>query len=224
MQLQPPYLNLTKTILRVILVTQKDSMGGISFKRPHFCTWKAGSESDFVCLFGLMQKPRHNNVNNYGRTICMEDFMKLAEALQERADLNTKISQLRSRLENNALVQEGEKPAENPDELLVELDDAILRLETLMTKINLTNCRTVSDGKSITELIARKDTLRLRLEAYRNLVNVASQNTRRATRTEIKILSTVDVKSLQKKSDLLAKELRRIDNSIQELNWQTELL
>ncbi|HAK69215.1 MAG TPA: hypothetical protein DCM57_06090 [Treponema sp.] len=150
--------------------------------------------------------------------------MKLAEALQERADLNTKISQLRSRLENNALVQEGEKPAENPDELLVELDDAILRLETLMTKINLTNCRTVSDGKSITELIARKDTLRLRLEAYRNLVNVASQNTRRATRTEIKILSTVDVKSLQKKSDLLAKELRRIDNSIQELNWQTELL
>ena len=37
--------------------------------------------------------------------------MKLAEALKERADLNIKIEQLRSRLTANALVQEGEKPA-----------------------------------------------------------------------------------------------------------------
>ena len=150
--------------------------------------------------------------------------MKLAEALQERADLNTKISQLRSRLENNALVQEGEQPAENPEELLAELDEAVLRLEELIARINLTNCKTVSGGRSITELIAKKDTLRLRLEAYRNLMGTASQNTRRATRTEIKILSAVDVKALQKKADALAKELRQTDNAIQELNWQTELL
>ena len=37
--------------------------------------------------------------------------MKLAEALQERADLNRRIEQLRNRLENSALVQEGERPA-----------------------------------------------------------------------------------------------------------------
>ena len=48
--------------------------------------------------------------------------MKLAEALQERADLNRRIEQLRARLENNALVQEGESPAEDPSELLAELD------------------------------------------------------------------------------------------------------
>ena len=36
--------------------------------------------------------------------------MKLAEALQERADLNRRIEQLRDRLENNALVQEGRPP------------------------------------------------------------------------------------------------------------------
>ena len=40
--------------------------------------------------------------------------MKLAEALQERADLNRNIEQLRSRLRNNVLVQEGEQPAEDP--------------------------------------------------------------------------------------------------------------
>lgn len=36
--------------------------------------------------------------------------MKLAEALQERADLNRRIEQLRNRLENSALVQEGVQP------------------------------------------------------------------------------------------------------------------
>ena len=48
--------------------------------------------------------------------------MKLAEALQERADLNRRIQQLQQRLENNAMVQEGERPAEDPAELLAELD------------------------------------------------------------------------------------------------------
>ena len=37
--------------------------------------------------------------------------MKLAEALQERADLNRQIKQLKDRLRNNAVVQEGETPA-----------------------------------------------------------------------------------------------------------------
>ena len=36
--------------------------------------------------------------------------MKLAEALQERADLNYKISDLELRLTSNSLVQEGEVP------------------------------------------------------------------------------------------------------------------
>ena len=48
--------------------------------------------------------------------------MKLAEALQERADINRNIEQLKYRLNNNVLVQEGEKPAENPEKLKLELD------------------------------------------------------------------------------------------------------
>ena len=40
--------------------------------------------------------------------------MKLAEALQERADLNRRLQQLQQRLANNAIVQEGEQPAEDP--------------------------------------------------------------------------------------------------------------
>ena len=51
--------------------------------------------------------------------------MKLAEALQERADINRKIEQLKSRLNNNVLVQEGEQPAEDPEKLKQELDAVI---------------------------------------------------------------------------------------------------
>ena len=86
--------------------------------------------------------------------------MKLAEALQERADLNRKIEELRRRLNNVILVQEGEEPAEDPAELLGELDKAVARLEQLMAAINLTNCRTKVNGMTLTALIARKDALK----------------------------------------------------------------
>lgn len=150
--------------------------------------------------------------------------MKLAEALQERADLNRNIAQLSSRLTSNALVQEGETPAEDPGELLKQLDASVARLEELMARINLTNCKTVSNGASITELIAKKDCLRLKINAYKGLVYEASQTARRASRTEIKVMSTVDVRRLQKTADKLSAELRQIDNTIQALNWNTELL
>jgi hypothetical protein len=150
--------------------------------------------------------------------------MKLAEALQERADLNHNIEQLRVRLINNALVQENEKPTEDPKALISELDGCTARLEELMRRINLTNCSTVSDGKSITELIAHKDALKTKISVYKDLVANASQTARRARMTEIKILSTVDVKKLQKQIDDMSKELRLTDNRIQALNWSTELM
>ena len=62
--------------------------------------------------------------------------MKLAEALQERSDINKRISELRRRLENCLLVQEGEEPAEDPMDLLNELDSSTERLETLVASIN----------------------------------------------------------------------------------------
>jgi len=150
--------------------------------------------------------------------------MKLAEALQGRADLNRRIQQLQQRLNSNAIVQEGEQPAENPQELLAELDGCVSSLERLITRINLTNCRTQVDGESLTALLARRDALKLKLSAYRDLAYNASQMGRRATHTEIKLLSTVNVKDLQQQIDTMAKELRLLDNSIQSANWITDLI
>ncbi len=150
--------------------------------------------------------------------------MKLATALSERADLQERLSELGIRLNNNSKVQEGEKPSEEPGELLEELDRIIRRMEELIARINLTNSRTVRDGKTITELLARRDCLKSKIQIMRNFLDNASNRTHRMTHSEIKIVSTVPVADLQKKVDALSKELRECDELIQELNWTTELL
>jgi len=149
--------------------------------------------------------------------------MKLAEALQERSDLSQRIAQLRSRLSANATLQEGEKTAEAPSDLLKELNQCIDQQEKLIARINLTNSRTMVDGLTLTELLAKRDSLNLRIEAYHGLISEASRLAQRAVRTEIKILSAVDVPTLQKEADRLSKELRKVDNTIQETNWLTTL-
>ena len=150
--------------------------------------------------------------------------MKLAEALQARADLNRRLEQLRMRIVNNATVQEGESPAEDPQQLLLEADAVVAELETLITRINLTNAKTTIDGKPLTEWIAHRDSLHLQIGLYRSAVDAGSQLARRAAHTEIKILSAVDVAALQRKADSLSKTLRETDNRIQMTNWSTELL
>ena len=149
--------------------------------------------------------------------------MKLAEALQQRADLNRTIDQLTSRISDNVLVQEGEKTNENPKELIKQLDQAIADLEKLIARINLTNSLTKVNKVTLTELIAKKDALQKQISVYQDIIYAASKNTQRATRTEIKVLTVVDVKSLQSKLDKLSKEYRLLDNTIQETNWKTEL-
>lgn len=150
--------------------------------------------------------------------------MKLAEALNLRADVAKRINQLSVRLQNNALVQEGEQPAEQPVDLLKELDELILQQEELISRINLTNAKTVSEGKAITELIAHKDALRIKIDVLREFLDAASRNVSRAMRSEIKILSAVDVAAMQKTVDGLEKDFRETDVKIQTLNWNTELL
>ena len=150
--------------------------------------------------------------------------MKLATALSERADLQRRISELTVRLRNNAKVQEGETPAEDPGELLSELDRCLVRLEELIRRINDTNNRTVSEGKSLTDLIAARDCLKQRIIILRDFLNASSEKITRYTKTEIRIMSTVNVAELQKQLDEYSRQLRETDELIQGLNWTTELI
>ena len=150
--------------------------------------------------------------------------MKLAEALNERADIQRRIAQLESRLIDNAKVQEGEEPAERPEDLLAELDGLFSRLEELMSKINWTNSQTIQEGHTMTQLLARRDCLTRKIGVLRSFLQSASATVSRATRSEIKIKSTVSVAKMQKQVDGLSKELRELDSAIQALNWTTNFM
>ena len=150
--------------------------------------------------------------------------MKLAAALIERADLQTRLTQLQTRLLNNAKVQEGVKPNEDPKDLLKELDEISKQLEDYIYRINMTNAATLVDETPLTSLLAKKDVLTKKISILRNFLNESSALVDRYSLKEIKIDSTVDVAKLQKDLDTLSKELRLLDQKIQEINWTTDLI
>src|SRR5918996_4977631 len=102
--------------------------------------------------------------------------MKLGEALTLRSDLQTRIAQLRDRLKEAAIVQEGERPPEDPKTLLAELTRLAGELEQLIVRINRTNLATgLSDGRTLTDALARRDVLTLRQSILRQVAEVAGE-------------------------------------------------
>ena len=144
--------------------------------------------------------------------------MKLAEALSIRKDLQKRIQQLGQRIQNNVKVQEGDEPLEQPRELMKELDACLKR-------INATNMQTkTADGTTLTQLMARKDVLTMRVSNLRSIFETASAGQDRYSRSEIKTVTVVDVKAIGKKVDKCSAQLRQLDMEIQSLNFQTELI
>lgn len=151
--------------------------------------------------------------------------MKLANALSERAMLQEKIKDLRDRIELNSVAQEGEKAAENPWELLQILDDTLAQYEKILTAINITNSRTVTfDGYSVTELLARRELLEKRIDALNRMAQAATQSMHRCGRNEIKWYPTVSIPMMRKEKDDTEKQLRILNDNLQEINWTTELI
>ncbi|KXZ61749.1 hypothetical protein Mlaev_00199 [Microbacterium laevaniformans] len=151
--------------------------------------------------------------------------MKLAEALAERAALATRLSQLAQRAAQNARVQEGEPPVEDPTALLSEHDRVAERLADLITRINRTNLEaTLADGATLTDALARRDVLRLRVQAYTQAADAGAARGDRYSQSEIRYVAAIDVAAVRARADALAKEWRELDIRIQEANWQSELI
>lgn len=151
--------------------------------------------------------------------------MKIAEALSIRKDLQNRIAQLQGRIANNVKVQEGDEPLENPDQLLKELDDCLSQLEDIIFRINATNMQVKNaKGVSLTQLMARRDVLTIRINTLRNVFNTASESQNRYSQSEIRMVTVVDVKKLSKQIDKLSANLRVLDMEIQGLNFSAELI
>ena len=151
--------------------------------------------------------------------------MKLAEALILRADYQKRIEQLKQRMLRNAKVQEGNEPAESPENLLAEMERIAQNLLELIQAINRTNSATqLTENLTIADALAVRDVLRIRHSAYTSLAGAATVTQDRYTKSEVKFHSTVNVAEIQKQADNLAREHRELDAKIQETNWQTELI
>ena len=150
--------------------------------------------------------------------------MKLAEALSIRKDLQKRIQQLEQRIKSNVKVQEDDEPLEDPNELMKELHSCLIQLEELIGRINLTNINTKNaEGLSITQLIAKKDTLTTRIAILRNIYSEATNIINRYSSSEIRMECVIDVKQLSKQIDDYSGRLRKLDIEIQSLNFLTEL-
>lgn len=151
--------------------------------------------------------------------------MKLAEALSIRADLQRKVLQLKERILRNAKIQVDEKPAEDPNELLLELAQASKELVILVKQINKTNNVLKFDqNNTMADILAEREQLASLRDLYRELAKQATVSQDRYKKLEIKFMPAVDVKSVQKQADDYAKQFRELDVRIQALNWTEDLI
>ena len=152
--------------------------------------------------------------------------MKLAEALIQRADYQRRIEQLKNRIVNNAKVQEGDDPAEDPNALLAEMERVAADLVVLIQRINRTNAATAlePDDMTIADAIAERDILRLRHGVYTAAAQAGVIRQDRYSKSEVRFQSAVDVADMQRQADALAQAIRELDTRIQGANWKIDLL
>lgn len=150
--------------------------------------------------------------------------MRLGQALARRAELQSRLSELRERLEVSTLVQEGDSPPEDPTELIEELDQVADELEQLIASINRTNTETeLQPGTTLTDALARRDVLGLRHGALKAAADATAIQQARYSRSEIRMVRTFNVAEVRKRVDQLARERRQLDADIQAANWTVDL-
>lgn len=152
--------------------------------------------------------------------------MKLAEALLERKRVKEEIAALRERAQRDSRVQEGDKPAENPEELLSKILELVDRLRRLTTAVNKTNMAVkLPYGQVLMEAVVERDVLKLLHETAKGVAETAvGTHEWRVTRSEIKFAPTIDVAAWRHRADEYAKRYRELDAAIQAANWTNDLI
>lgn len=150
--------------------------------------------------------------------------MKLAEALIERSDLQKRAAQLEERIVQNMQVQEDQEPSEDPRQLLKELMGIADRLDALLPRIHRANLGArLPGGLTLTDALARRDLLDLRLKVSRRAAAAASERQMRYSNSEVRMVAVIPARDLQRQVDALAKERRELEAQIQQANWFTDL-
>ena len=149
--------------------------------------------------------------------------MKLAEALIIKADLSQKFQSLKARLVSNILVQEGNQPSEDPEQLQSEAVVILGKIERLKAKIEIIKAIIQPDGRSLNDLLAQRDTLTLHVKLLKDALGTIHRTMGSYYAIEIKWLPTISVTKLEKQIDELLTQLRELNLHIQELNLKLEI-
>lgn len=158
--------------------------------------------------------------------------MKLGEALTLRAYQAQQLNDLRQRIARNATVQEGDSASENAQALIDEFAQLSEEHSRLLVRINRTNA-TVQPGtmpggaedEFLLETLQRREHLRRRKNTLESAIQAASTSgTLRYMRSELKLISTLDVAALQRQIEELTEQIRQVDAAIQSVNWSTDVL
>lgn len=150
--------------------------------------------------------------------------MKLAEALLLRRDLNNRLFQLRNEISSSVLVQEGDTLDRSITELFKEYDEINQQYSELVVAINRKNA-TASLADSallLMEALEQREQLRRK----HALLTQALDETKAAPRigcNEIRLVRTIDTKTLTEQLNATAKQLRELDGKIQQTNWLVDL-
>lgn len=150
--------------------------------------------------------------------------MKLGEALQRRSDNQKRMADLQQRIVRSAVVQEGEKPPEDPAQLLAELDRLHAETLSLIQRINRTNAATrFAGGATISDTIAEREALKELRQRLMAAADASGEQQGRYLKSEIRLVRTMDPAALRKRSDELARAARELDIRIQAMNWEVDL-
>ena len=152
--------------------------------------------------------------------------MKLAQLLNHRADLQKRMKDLRQRIGRNLLVQEGEQPIEQPDDLIDAFTKMSHQWREIVKVINAVNNQPLTDssnGATISELVVMRDHLRMLHNMTSDAHSGLSPRMDRFSRSEIKQIPSIEAEKIRKSCDVYARDLRKLDDDIQELNWSTEV-
>lgn len=151
--------------------------------------------------------------------------MKLAEALLLRSDQQKKLASLKQRINANVLVQEGDTPSEDPNELMQQVFALTYETQGLILQIHRTNAQAIlSDGRLLLELLMQRDELVERHKIITGAIANTHRETDRYSTREIKWQKVIPVASLQKQADDISAKLRDLNITIQAANWQIDMV
>lgn len=151
--------------------------------------------------------------------------MKLAEALLLRSDQQKKLASLKQRINANVLVQEGDTPSEDPNELMQQVFALTHETQGLILQIHRTNAQAIlSDGRLLLELLMQRDELVERHKIITGAIANTHREPDRYSAREIKWQKVIPVASLQKQADDISAKLRDLNITIQAANWQIDMV